>query len=85
MLAVAAAPAVVVFPQTKGGVDVAQRAPPQLDDGWQTGSLESVGIDRERLEVMTASIRDNPGRNIHAVLIERNGRLVYRGVLRRPG
>jgi len=51
--------------------------PPALRDGWMTGSLERSGIDRHRLEAMTDSIRAHPELNVHAVLIERDGRLVY--------
>ena len=51
--------------------------PPALNDGWMTGSLEQVGIDRGRIEAMTDSIRAHPELNVHAVLIERDGRLVY--------
>jgi CubicO group peptidase (beta-lactamase class C family) len=51
--------------------------PPALNDGWMTGSLEQVGIDRGRIETMTDSIRAHPELNVHAVLIERDGRLVY--------
>ena len=52
-------------------------APLVLNDGWTTGSLEQAGIDRQRIEAMTNSIRTSPELNIHAVLIERGGRLVY--------
>src|SRR5262245_28283836 len=53
-------------------------APPrQLNDGWVAGSLAEAGIDRGPIEAMTRSIRMHPDFNIHAVLIERNGRLVY--------
>jgi CubicO group peptidase (beta-lactamase class C family) len=51
--------------------------PPELDDGWQTASLESVGIDIARIEQMTNAIRHYVDWNIHAVLIERDERLVY--------
>jgi CubicO group peptidase (beta-lactamase class C family) len=51
--------------------------PPTLNDGWMTGALEQAGIDRHRLEQMTDSILSHPEFNIHAVLIERGGRLVY--------
>jgi len=50
--------------------------PPALDDGWATASLDSVRIDRNRLEQMTDAIRRSDW-NVHAVLIEREGRLVY--------
>jgi CubicO group peptidase (beta-lactamase class C family) len=51
--------------------------PPALSDGWTTGSADQAGIDRHRLEAMTDSIRAHPDLNVHAVLIERDGRLVY--------
>jgi CubicO group peptidase (beta-lactamase class C family) len=51
--------------------------PPAQSDGWTTGGLEQAGIDRHRLEQMTDNIRSHPEFNIHAVLIERAGRLVY--------
>jgi CubicO group peptidase (beta-lactamase class C family) len=54
-----------------------QATPPALDDGWKTGSLEQGGIDRKRLDQMTESIRAHPEFNIHALLIEHDGRLVY--------
>jgi CubicO group peptidase (beta-lactamase class C family) len=51
--------------------------PPALGDGWSTGSLEQAGIDRRRIEAMTDWVRAHPELNVHAVLIERGGRLVY--------
>jgi CubicO group peptidase (beta-lactamase class C family) len=53
------------------------RPPPQLDDGWRTTSAEELGLDRRRLEAMTEAIRRQEYANIHAVLIPRDGRLVY--------
>jgi len=52
-------------------------APPTLADGWMTGTLAQAGIDVKRLEAMTDSIRTHPDFNIHAVLVERDSRLVY--------
>jgi len=52
-------------------------APPDVGDGWTTGTVEQVGIDRQGLERMTESVRANPDLNVHAILIERDGRLVY--------
>lgn len=51
--------------------------PRELDDGWQTATLESVGMDTARIEQMTNAIRHYADWNIHAILIERDGRLVY--------
>ena len=51
--------------------------PATLDDGWRTASAESVGIDPVRLSALTASVRSWPELGVHAILIERSGRLVY--------
>jgi CubicO group peptidase (beta-lactamase class C family) len=51
--------------------------PPSLDDGWATGSLEQAGINRERIEAMTGAIHTHPEYNVHALVIEHDGRLVY--------
>lgn len=53
------------------------RVPRKLDDGWTTASLDSVGMDRHHIEQMTEAILRYSDWNIHAVLIERDGRLVY--------
>jgi len=52
-------------------------APPALSDGWATGSVDASGIDRQRVEAMTNFVRARPELNVHALLIEREGRLVY--------
>jgi len=51
--------------------------PPAIGDGWTTASVEQAGIDRHRIEAMTDSIRAHPDLNVHALLIEHDGRLVY--------
>jgi CubicO group peptidase (beta-lactamase class C family) len=56
---------------------VSYSIPTSLGDGWTTDAAERVGIDVRRLEQMTESIRSHPQDNVHAVLIERDGRLVY--------
>jgi CubicO group peptidase (beta-lactamase class C family) len=53
------------------------RQPPTLADMWVTGTLDDVGLDQLRIEQITDAIRRNPYWNLHAVLIEREGRLVY--------
>ena len=59
------------------GIPIAYTIPALVGDGWKTGAAERAGIDRHRLEQMTESIRSHPQDNVHAVLIERDGRLVY--------
>jgi CubicO group peptidase (beta-lactamase class C family) len=51
--------------------------PSTPDDGWTTASPGAAGLDPGRLERMSGAIRGHPDWNVHAVLIERDGRLVY--------
>lgn len=53
------------------------RRPPQLHDGWAVASAKELGLTREPLERMTEAIRRGSYRNVHAVLIAKDGRLVY--------
>ena len=53
------------------------QTPPVRNDGWQTASADSVGFDSARLAALTQNIRNWPELGVHAILIERNGRLVY--------
>jgi CubicO group peptidase (beta-lactamase class C family) len=54
-------------------------APEQIQDGWRTASPAEVGMDPARLEELTRSLRRGEHGNVHAVLIEKDGRLVYEG------
>lgn len=47
------------------------------DDGWQTSSLDSVGINREKLQTLVKRICDSTYQNIHSILIVKDGRLVF--------
>jgi CubicO group peptidase (beta-lactamase class C family) len=52
--------------------------PPRLlDDGWRPARADSPGVDPARLAAMTASIRAWPELGVHAILIERAGRLIF--------
>jgi CubicO group peptidase (beta-lactamase class C family) len=51
--------------------------PPTLPDGWRTASADSAGMDPGRLAALTASIQAWPELGVHAILIERGGRLIY--------
>ena len=53
------------------------QAPASLGDGWNTAPPSSVGLDADRLAKMTSSLRSWPELGVHAVLIERDGRLIY--------
>lgn len=52
-------------------------APAQIQDGWRTAAPAEVGMDPARLEELTRSLRRGEHGNVHTVLIEKDGRLVY--------
>jgi CubicO group peptidase (beta-lactamase class C family) len=53
------------------------QAPPARNDGWKTAAAESLGLDSARLAALTASIRAWPELGVHAILIERDSKLIY--------
>ncbi|MBN1875474.1 MAG: serine hydrolase [Anaerolineae bacterium] len=53
------------------------RVPEQINDGWQVASLEEVKMDEEKLNQAVARVEDHTYQNIHAILIVKNGRLVF--------
>ncbi|MEO6444104.1 MAG: serine hydrolase [Gemmatimonadaceae bacterium] len=53
------------------------QAPVTLGDGWRTVPAESLGVDPSRLGALTKSVRAWPELGVHAILIERSGRLIY--------
>ena len=53
------------------------RIPEETDDGWKTDSLSSVDMDTRRLEDLVDKIRDNSYREVHSVVIVKNGKLVF--------
>ena len=55
----------------------AYQRPPTLQDGWQTAPADSLGVDSGRLAALSASIQAWPELGVHAILIERAGRLIY--------
>ena len=59
------------------GPSYTYQLPEQANDGWQTASLDAVGIDEEPLSGLVEAIRDNTYPNIHSVLIIKDGKLVF--------
>jgi CubicO group peptidase (beta-lactamase class C family) len=55
----------------------AYEKPAALNDGWQTADANSVGLDANALAKLTTTIRAWPELGVHAILIERGGKLVY--------
>jgi CubicO group peptidase (beta-lactamase class C family) len=62
---------------TPSAAPSAEARPAVVGDGWETATLEAVGMDRRPIDAMTDMLRRYPDWNVHAVLIERDGRLVY--------
>jgi len=51
--------------------------PVQKNDGWQVGSVLKKGFDQEAITALAQSLQNREFTNVHAVLIERDGKLVY--------
>ncbi len=52
-------------------------APLRLADGWAVARPSEAGFDPAALAKITVAIEDGSIRNVHAVVIEQGGRLVY--------
>lgn len=61
----------------QGTPTVRYQPPRALNDGWRTTHAESLGVDASRLAALTRSIRAWPELGVHAIVIERAGRLIY--------
>ena len=53
------------------------QVPPARNDGWNAANADSLGVDSTRLASLTGAIRGWPELGVHAILIERDGRLIY--------
>ena len=50
--------------------------PEQIDDGWQTSTLDAEGVDSGRINEMIGKILDGDIDNIHGIVVIKNGKLV---------
>lgn len=69
------------YPRGATFADYVYTQPPTLDDGWRTGTLEEVGIDRAQIGAFIERVASEPQASIsnpqvHAILVARDGRLV---------
>ncbi len=69
------------YPRGRPGVRYRYAPPPRLDDGWETATLEEVGLSRTHIEAFVQKIIDTPidspnAMEDHAILIARHGKLV---------
>ncbi|MFC1997780.1 serine hydrolase domain-containing protein [Chloroflexota bacterium] len=51
--------------------------PQQKGDGWQTASLDEVGLDEEVIGEAVDLINDGTYPNVHSILIVKDGKLVF--------
>jgi CubicO group peptidase (beta-lactamase class C family) len=51
--------------------------PVQIDDGWETASLSSVGMDERPLLRLLEKLNELEDHRIHSLLIVKNGKLVF--------
>ncbi|HEX7997263.1 MAG TPA: serine hydrolase [Pyrinomonadaceae bacterium] len=69
------------YPRGRPNGSYAYVRPLPLDDGWQTATLEDVGISREQIQKFIRMLIDTPidsfsSQEVHGVLIARHGKLV---------
>lgn len=69
------------YPRGRPTATYVYAPPPQLDDGWQTASLEDVGISRSGIEKFIQKVINTPidsanSQEDHGILIARHGKLV---------
>jgi CubicO group peptidase (beta-lactamase class C family) len=53
------------------------QVPEQTNDGWQTASLDAVGIDEKPIGEAIDRIHDKTYQNVHSILIVKDGQLVF--------
>jgi len=59
-------------------------SPPALDDGWAVAAVEEAGFDRSAMRALAGALATGEFHNVHMLLIERNGKLVYEQYLSGP-
>ncbi|HKO36114.1 MAG TPA: serine hydrolase [Pyrinomonadaceae bacterium] len=69
------------YPRGRPDAGYRYAPPPLLDDGWQTGTLEEVGISHAAIEKFVQMVIDTPmdaanSKEDHGILIARYGKLV---------
>jgi CubicO group peptidase (beta-lactamase class C family) len=57
--------------------EYAYQVPEQTNDGWETASLDQVGMDEELLGDLIERIDHKEYRNVHGIVIVKNGKLVF--------
>ncbi len=50
--------------------------PEKINDGWETASLDNMNLDANLIKELFERVGDNSYKNIHSVLLVKNGKLV---------
>ena len=64
-------------PNDPGGNNNVYTIPEQINDGWETASLSSVGLSENKLLQMLGYLQGNPDHKIHSIIIVKNNKLVF--------
>ena len=69
------------YPRGRPSVPYTYQPPPRWNDGWETASVDDVGIDRAAISKFIQKLVDTPmdsakAPEIHGVLVARHGKLV---------
>lgn len=56
--------------------DYFYRAPTKISDGWETASIYEANIDAEKLFDLIHNIRNGSYKNIHSLLLVKDGKLI---------
>lgn len=67
----------VLSANEQSAVNAPYSPPVQREDGWLVTDAGSVGFNEAALAALTQSIREGKYLNVHAVLVEKAGQLVY--------
>ena len=64
-------------PSDSGESEYQYAEPENVGDGWETGTLASVGMDESFFEDLVGDIEDGDYSEIHSVIVARNNKLVF--------
>jgi CubicO group peptidase (beta-lactamase class C family) len=61
---------------TQSECEYKYQIPTETGDGWETSSLEAENVDLEKIEELMRKILNDNLKNIHSILVVKNGRLI---------
>ena len=67
----------VDLPSDPDGSEYHYAEPVKTDDGWETGTLSSVGMDKSWFENLVGDIQEGDYSEIHSIIVVKNNKLVF--------